>query len=588
MASHPRIPKHLIPYLATQDPTLYSWIDHAAWRYIMKISKEFFKKAAHSKYLEGLEATGIDIEKIPLISDMDSKLQKFGWNAIPIVGFIPPAAFMEFLSLAILPIACDMRKTENMAYTPAPDIVHEAAGHAPILADPGFAKYLLSYGEIARKVIYTEKDEEFFDSVRMLSDMKENPSSTQDEVSFAQKRLEKAFNDLEMISESIMLARMGWWTFEYGLIGPKDNPKIYGAGLLSSVGESYDCFSDQIRKIPISIDCVKQSYDITKPQPQLFITPDFETLIEELKKLEDKMAFRRGGLYGLEMARKAKTVTTTQLDSGILIGGKVSEILLDAEKKPIYLLYAGPCQLGFADCELPGHSPKYHAQGFGTPIGFLKDTNKPLSETDFPIGKKVKIEFESGVVLEGVYESKIARNSKKIVMTFADCIAFLQSGTEKRILFKPEWGKFDVACGTAVTSVYGGAPDRGAYIEATKAHKEIKNTQSSNLTKENFSLNNYYAEVRKLREELASQKRVQKQKPDQSEIQNSLHQIVVNLNNEYPNDWLLRYELLEINYEYQLEAEWAPVVMDRLLHLSKESQSKEKLIGRGLALLKIA
>ncbi len=590
MAPYSRIPKHLLPYIAKQDPSLYSWVDHATWRYIMKISKAFFKGHAHSVYLEGLEATGINSERIPLISEMDEKLQKFGWNAVPIVGFIPPAPFMEFLSLAILPIACDMRKIENMAYTPAPDIVHEAAGHAPILADPEFAKYLLGYGDIARKVIYTEKDEEFFDSVRMLSDMKEDPRSTQDEIAFAQKRLEKAFNELEVISESIMLARMGWWTFEYGLIGPIDNPKIYGAGLLSSVGESYDCFEDKIKKIPMSIDCVKQSYDITKPQPQLFVTSDFQTLKKSLSELENLMAFKRGGMFGLNKAKEAKTVTTTKLDSGILIGGKVSEVILDEKNNPIYLMYSGPCQLGLNDSEVAGHGPKYHAQGFGTPIGKIKSfgksladlTNQELQKLGCLQGQKCKIEFESGVIIEGVFEKMFSEKSKNLIATFSNCTVTINQKGKIRRLFEPAWGTFDCACGEKVVSVYGGAPDRGAYIEATGGHKDIKNTQSSNLTKENTQLNEFYGEVRKIRDEFSKTK-----KASQNAI-NILEEIYRKLKSEYPNDWLLRYELLEINYEFSLKALWAPNVMNELLHLSKESHEKEKLIGRGLALLKIA
>lgn len=590
MAPYSRIPKHLLPYIAKQDETLYTYIDHSVWRYIMKISKAFFKDHAHSVYLEGLEATGISSDRIPLISEMDEKLQKFGWNAVPIVGFIPPAPFMEFLSLAILPIACDMRKIENMAYTPAPDIVHEAAGHAPILADPSFAKYLLGYGEIARKVIYTEKDEEFFDSVRMLSDMKEDPRSTQDEIAFAQKRLEKAFNELEVISESIMLARMGWWTFEYGLIGPMENPKIYGAGLLSSVGESYDCFNDHIKKIPMSIDCVKQSYDITKPQPQLFVTPDFETLKKSLTELENLMAFKRGGLFGLEKAKEAKTVTTTKLESGILIGGKVSEIIVDQNKTPIYLIYSGPSQLGFEDVEISGHGPKYHAQGFGTPIGKIKGFGKSLSDftkqelekIGFKSGKQIKVEFESGVCIEGNFEKIHSENNKNLIATFSNCTVTLNQNGKVRKLFEPSWGTFDCACGEKVISVYGGAPDRGAYIEATNGFKPIKNTQSSNLTKENTQLNDYYKEVRKIRDS------AQKEKAISADNKNKLNNIVRSIDGEYPSEWLLRYELLELNYDYKLNADWAPGIMNKLLHLSKESHEKEKLIGRGLALLKIA
>src|SRR3954466_6997248 len=167
-----QIPEHLKPYVVGQDPSLYTAIDHASWRFILKISQKFFSKHAHPKYLSGLRETGISTERIPLISEMDASLRTFGWRAVAVSGFVPPAVFMEFLSLGILPIACDMRKLENLSYTPAPDIVHEAAGHAPIIADPEYERYLRSYGEISRKAIFSKQDLEVYEAVRNLSDVK--------------------------------------------------------------------------------------------------------------------------------------------------------------------------------------------------------------------------------------------------------------------------------------------------------------------------------------------------------------------------------------------------------------------------------
>ena len=119
------IPEHLREYVTEQNPDLYTWIDHASWRYIMRVSKKFFGEHAHPLYLHGLDATGIATERIPLVSEMDDALRKMGWRAVAINGFIPPAIFLEFQSLRILAIACDMRKLENLGYTPSPDIVHE-------------------------------------------------------------------------------------------------------------------------------------------------------------------------------------------------------------------------------------------------------------------------------------------------------------------------------------------------------------------------------------------------------------------------------------------------------------------------------
>ena len=93
--THKFIPPHLRKFIVEQNYDNYTPIDHAVWRFIMRISKSFFKKNAHKSYLLGLEKTGITIDQIPCVKEMDLRLSKFGWGAVCVRGFIPPAAFME-------------------------------------------------------------------------------------------------------------------------------------------------------------------------------------------------------------------------------------------------------------------------------------------------------------------------------------------------------------------------------------------------------------------------------------------------------------------------------------------------------------
>ena len=124
----------------------------------MKISINFFTKYADEIYNQGLSDTGITKNKIPKIKSINRKLNKFGWRAVCVRGFIPPQIFMEFQSLKILPIAADMRTHKHLTYTPSPDIVHEAAGHAPIIANKEYSKYLIDYGEVASNAIISNED----------------------------------------------------------------------------------------------------------------------------------------------------------------------------------------------------------------------------------------------------------------------------------------------------------------------------------------------------------------------------------------------------------------------------------------------
>jgi len=286
-----KIPNHLKQYIVDQEYDRYTIIDHKVWSFIMNISIPFFKKHAHSSYFEGLNKTGISFNKIPSIKNMNKKMSKIGWGAVPVRGFIPPWAFMEFQSLGILPIACDMRSSEHLTYTPAPDIVHESAGHSPIIINEEYSYYLKQYGKVASKAIFSKKDEKIYYAIRKLSDLKENREATKKEIEKAEIELKTAKKEQSTPSEATLLSRLHWWTVEYGLIGKLNNPKIYGAGLLSSVGESQNCLKHNIKKIPLTIDCINYNYDITEQQPQLFVTNSFSDLSDILNEFEKTMAF---------------------------------------------------------------------------------------------------------------------------------------------------------------------------------------------------------------------------------------------------------------------------------------------------------
>lgn len=566
-----KIPAHLSVFISKQDTALYTPMDHASWRFIMRVSKKFFATRAHSKYLVGLKETGISTERIPRISDMDRKLRRFGWRAVPVVGFIPPAVFMEFLSLGILPIACDMRVLEHLSYTPAPDIVHEAAGHAPIIADKRYAEYLRRYGEVSRNAIISKQDLELYDAIREMSDTKENPASTSADIHDCEKKFEAAVSRLTEVSEGAQLARMAWWTTEYGLVGSLEEPKIYGAGLLSSIGESYHCFDSNVRKKTISMDCVRQGYDITKPQPQLYVTPDFATLERVLDEFADTMAFRRGGKEGLEKACRAQSVCMVELETGIQLSGVLSEIVPDRDGNPAYLRFSGPCQLASNRKECPGHGARYHKEGFGTPIGRIQTRRKLATG-------KTQIVFESGVCVEGVLRNTLKRKGREVILTFENCRVTLGD----RVLFDPDWGVFDMAVGERVVSVAGNAADRAAYLSATGGYQQTPAQPKSNLTRENADLCKLYAQVRALRERRA---KLQTRK---------LSSIAQQLEKTYPEDWLLRLEMIELGRGMSVASaqrhrvsSWLSQMESRLAKISQSSPEKAEMIRRGLDLFEV-
>ena len=248
------MPKHLLQFAVDQRYDDYTPVDHAVWRFIMRQNIFFLKEYAHKVYFQGLLDTGISFDRIPRIQEMNDILGKIEWGAVAVDGFIPPAAFMEFQAYKVLVIACDMRQIRHIEYTPAPDIVHEAAGHAPIIVDREYSNYLQRFGEIGAKAMSSKKDFELYEAIRHLSILKELPNGDPKEIEAATKLVEERQKNLGEPSEMARLSRLHWWTVEYGLIGALENPKIYGAGLLSSIGESVSCLEPAVEKIPYSIE----------------------------------------------------------------------------------------------------------------------------------------------------------------------------------------------------------------------------------------------------------------------------------------------------------------------------------------------
>ena len=395
------LPKHLLQFAVDQRYDDYTPVDHAVWRFIMRQNIFFLKEYAHKVYFQGLLETGISFERIPRISEMNDILGKIGWGAVAVDGFIPPAAFMEFQAYKVLVIACDMRQIHHIEYTPAPDIVHEAAGHAPIIVDREYSNYLQRFGEVGAKAMSSKKDFELYEAIRHLSILKEQPDSDPKEVEEATRKVEDGQKNLGNPSEMALLSRLHWWTVEYGLIGTMENPKIYGAGLLSSIGESVSCLEPAVKKIPYSVGAAQTAFDITTKQPQLFVCRDFQHLSDVLEEFASKMAFHVGGLEGINKAIECKSVTTCQYSSGLQVSGVFTDVLADSKGEPSYLRSTGPSALAFQNKELSGHGRGYHKDGFGSPIGTWK-------ETELREGEAARLEFESGVTVEGKVEKLLA------------------------------------------------------------------------------------------------------------------------------------------------------------------------------------
>ena len=318
---HRSIPDYLQPFIVEQDPSRYTAIDQAVWRFVLLQLHHRLEHTAHPSYARGLAGSGISSERIPSIVEMNDALGKFGWQAVCVDGFIPPRAFQAFQALGVLPIAAEIRTLEQLPYTPAPDIIHEAAGHAPILIDPRYAGYVRAVGEVGARAFASPADARVDRAVRLLSDLKQSTGNAPTDVRAAELELERAASALGPPSEAARLARLYWWTAEYGLVGALEDYRLYGAGLLSSLGESHFCHGPGVAKLPLSAACTSVSYDITKPQPQLFVARDFDHLHTVLAEVSQTLAYDVGGDDAVQAALRSEELCTVHLPAGCQVIG---------------------------------------------------------------------------------------------------------------------------------------------------------------------------------------------------------------------------------------------------------------------------
>ncbi len=565
------IPSYLRQFVVRQHYDEYTPQDHAVWRYVMRRNLDFLAKVAHPAYLTGLQKTGINLHKIPHIDEMNEKLNKIGWRAVVVDGFVPPAAFMEFQEHKILVISAEIRNYKNVLYTPAPDIIHEAAGHAPIIADEKYASYLQKIGEYGAKSVFSKLDYEIYEAIRQLSIIKEYPDASPEEVKAAEELLEAKIAENSDPSESAFLARLHWWTVEYGLIGEPDNFQIYGAGILSSVGESKECMQPKVKKIPLSVDCCGFNYDITQMQPQLFVAKDFDHLHAVLEEFADTMCFRKGGVESALKVVKSANVGTLVFSSGLQVSGTFTHVLADVNGNPSFIKTTGPTALAYNDKNLDGHGIDYHQDGFSSPVGLILGTDQPLefwSDGDFSahgiqIGSQSTLKFASGYIVSGTPERVTRKDGSIVTIAWSNCTIIDPTGST---VYQPDWGTFDQAVGAKITSVYSGSADKENFnVYPPKSEKKaIKVTYTDN-EKNLFRL---YSEIDALR-------------TNNSATEMSLTSIFDQLEKNHPTNWLIRLELLDLATSAKADV-LADALLKSLSHLAEESAEKKDLIEAGL------
>lgn len=217
-----------------------AWSDeeNQIWSELYARQIPLVKERACQEYLDGLELLNLSQNKIPQLPDINRVLmEKTGWQTAEVPALINFGEFFRLLANKQFPVATFIRTREEFDYLQEPDIFHEVFGHCPLLTNPAFAHFTHTYGKLG---------------------------------------LEASKED------RVYLARLYWFTVEFGLVRAKGDLKIYGGGILSSPGETiYALDSDKPLRNPLTaIDALRTPYRIDIMQPLYYILPEFDHLFE--------------------------------------------------------------------------------------------------------------------------------------------------------------------------------------------------------------------------------------------------------------------------------------------------------------------
>lgn len=532
MATLDRVPLHLRRYVVEQHHAAYSATDHAVWRFVLQQLYGRLRDTAHPAYADGLRRAGMSVDHIPRISEMDAQLAQVGWGAVCVDGFIPPRAFVEFQELAILPIAAEIRTRQHLAYTPAPDIIHEAAGHAPILPDSEYAALLRRFGAVGRYAFSCPSDYAVYTAIAWLSRVKEDPNGSEQQVDAALSELETQLRIAAQntVSEATRLSRLYWWTAEYGLLGTTSDYKIYGAGLLSSLGESHSCHDAAVRKLTLSLACTERSYDITRPQPQLFVASSFGHVGDVLEQLAAGFAQRCGGARALSIAAASGEVASIEFAGGIELIAQI------ASADDGLLTISGAAALARAGQIFARLEP--------TPeLAIVVPSATPAIEQ-----RAAVLELGNGCTLLGSLEQRFTEPGAYVMH---DAAITRAGQVERRV------GRALVIFSEAVVRVRAGAVDP-AYWPAT----EFLGTQ----VPKQHGRSEAERELSELHAQLTTEQPVR-----------MLRQVHERLVRDYPHEWLIRYNLLE-RLVHSGESTVTRRVVDELLALEAHYKGEQPIL----------
>lgn len=233
------IPDPASDWVIDQNWNAYTAEEHARWDFLFARQAQMLKGRACQEFLDGLANLRLSKSGIPHFGRLSDRLEALtGWRVVGVPGLLPDDVFFDHLANRRFPSGNFIRPADQLDYLQEPDIFHDVFGHVPMLAHPVFADYMQAYGRGGQRA-----------------------------------------GGLGVLQK---LARLYWYTVEFGLIDTPEGLRIYGSGIASSKAESAFCLDDPSpHRVRFDLERVMRTeYRIDDFQQTYFVIDSFEDLLE--------------------------------------------------------------------------------------------------------------------------------------------------------------------------------------------------------------------------------------------------------------------------------------------------------------------
>jgi phenylalanine-4-hydroxylase len=223
-----------------QQWATYTAAEHDRWDRLFRRSQAILQDRACDEFIAMMQALKLSEAGIPDMARLSDRLEKLtGWRVVPVAGLVPDEVFFDHLANRRFPAGAFIRSEQEMDYLEEPDIFHDVFGHVPLLANPVYSDFMEAYGKGGQRAM----------SLGLLPN----------------------------------LARLYWYTVEFGLIRQKGDLRIFGAGIMSSTTESVFALEDASpNRIAFDLERVMRTkYIIDDFQQTYFVIESFEKLLDE-------------------------------------------------------------------------------------------------------------------------------------------------------------------------------------------------------------------------------------------------------------------------------------------------------------------